>query len=134
MKRFMLFFMFLSLATPAQAEQSQSKSKQILKKKLEKPKEKKKKEEKDSAPLIVGYLLQSIIPHLINAVAAEKEAGDTEAAMQEFSSAIQGIGTLTLELSKALTRQPDLTAEMCLLAYLRSNKGKLFLSKYRSLL
>lgn len=127
MKRFMLFFMFLSLATPALAEQSQSTSEQAVKKK---PKQ----EEKDSAPLIVGYLLQSIIPHLINAVAAEKEAGDTETAMQEFGSAIQGIGTLALELSKALTRQPDLTAEMCLLAYLRSNKGKLFLSKHRSLL
>lgn len=124
MKRFTLFMLLFCYAMPALAEQDQTDKK---------PKQEKK-EEKDSAPLIVGYLLQSVIPHLINAVAAENEAGDTETAMQEVSSAIQGIGTLTLELTRALKQNPNLTSEMCLLAYLRSKKGKLFLSKHRSLL
>lgn len=123
MKRFMLFLLCLSLTTVALAEQDQEATK--------KPKQEEKKEEKDSAPLIVGYLLQSIIPNLLNAIAA-KEADDTEEIIHSVGNAVQGIGTLTLALSKALKRDPDLTAEKCLLAYLRSNQGKLFLSKHKT--
>lgn len=123
MKRFTLLTL-LCCTMPALAEQTPQDKK---------PHQEEKKEETDSASLIVGTILHSVIPNLLNAVAA-KEADDTEEILHSVGNAVQGTGALVLALSKALKRHPNLTAEMCLLAYLRSDKGKLFLSKHRTLL
>lgn len=123
MKHFMLLTLFFC-TIPALAENN-SKNK--------KPQQAEKKEEPDSASLIVGTILHSVIPNLLNAIAA-KEADDTEEILHSVGNAVQGTGALVLALSKALKHHPNLTAEACLLAYLRSNQGKLFLSKHRSLL
>lgn len=148
MKRFTLFFMLVCLTTPLfsttkatkvhnPASLKKTKSKKnpqsIIKKKPILKKIEEKKEESDSAALIVGTILHSIIPNLLNAVAA-KEADDTEEILHSVGGAVQGAGALVLALSKALKRNPHLTPELCLLAYLRSEQGKLFLSKNRTLL
>lgn len=144
MKRFTLFFMLVCLTTPlfsttkainkVHNQTSLKKTPQsIIKKKSILKKIEGKKEESDSAALIVGTILHSIIPNLLNAVAA-KEADDTEEILHSVGGAVQGTGALVLALSKALKRNPHLTPELCLLAYLRSEQGKLFLSKNRALL
>jgi len=125
MKHFMVSCLFLCLTSPALGETKAQESK--------KPQQEEKKEEKDSAPLIVGTILHSIVPNLLNAIAA-KEADDTEEIIHSVGNAVQGAGALILALSKAFKRHPNLTAEKCLLAYLRSHQGKLFLSKHRSVL
>ena len=122
MKRFMLFMLFFSLKTSILAEQEQP-TKQVLKK----PKQ----EEKDTGPIIIGTILHSIVPNLLNAMAA-KEMDDTEEIIHSVGGAVQGIGALILALSKAVKKSPNLTAEKCLFAYLRSVEGKKFLHKYRS--
>ncbi len=133
MKRFMLFFLLLCATTPALSMTTLRKRKPPVTEKLTIKKKEDKKEEPDSASLIVGTLLHSVIPNLLNAVAA-KEVDDTEEILHSVGDAVQGTGALILALTKVRKRYPNLTPEICLLAYLQSEQGKLFLNKHRSLL
>ena len=133
MKRFTLFFLLLCITTPAFAITILKKRKPSITKKLMRKKKEEKKEEPDSASLIVGTILHSVIPNLLNAVAA-KEADDTEEILHSVGNAVQGTGALILALTKVRKRYPNITPEMCLLAYLKSEQGKLFLNKHRSLI
>lgn len=130
MKRFTLFFMLVCLSMPLFA--TKALNDKSLQSADTKKKENPKKEEKDSAPLIVAHILQSILPHLINAgvLTQNEDQEENTAIAQEVIGAMQGTANLILDLHKAIKRNPDLTPELCLLAYLRSDQGKLFLSKH----